>query len=111
MLRCPDLEAVAECLLRNGIEHVAYESPAGPITPLDMLFGHRPSVAAGNRFMAHRTGFTDQRMGRMLLEAGFAEVRIKRDDAFDLWAVAFAARADVQSCLEQLARHGVDFGI
>jgi SAM-dependent methyltransferase len=110
LLRCPDLKAAAECLLRSGIEHVAYESPAGPITPLDILFGFRSAVTAGNLFMAHRTGFTDERMGRLLLEAGFAEVRTKCDDAFDLWAVAFAPQADVGNCLKQLARHGVDFG-
>ena len=109
LLRCPDLAAAAECLLQNGIEHVAYESPAGPITPLDMLFGYRPSVAVGNLFMAHRTGFTDERISRMLLEAGFTEVRTKRDGAFDLWAIAFTARSDIPSCLEQLARNGVDF--
>jgi SAM-dependent methyltransferase len=110
LLRCPDLAAVVECMLRDGIEHAAYESPAGPITPLDMLFGYRPAVAAGNHFMAHRTGFTDERMGRMLLEAGFAEVRTKRDGAYDLWAMALEPRADVDRCIEQLARYGIDFG-
>lgn len=109
LLRCPDLEAAAESMLRHGIEHAAYESPAGPITPLDMLFGFRPAVAAGNQFMAHRTGFTDERMGRMLLEAGFAEVRTRRDGAFDLWAIALASQADVGQCVKRLARHGIDF--
>jgi predicted SAM-dependent methyltransferase len=110
LLRCPDLVAVAESLLRDGIENTAYESPAGSITPLDMLFGFRPAVAAGNHFMAHRTGFTDERVSRMLLEAGFAEVRTKNDGAYDLWVVAFASRADIDGCTARLARHGIDFG-
>ncbi|WP_342362787.1 class I SAM-dependent methyltransferase [Terrarubrum flagellatum] len=109
LLRCPDLEAVAESLLRNGLEHVAYESPAGPITPLDMLYGHRPSIAAGSSYMAHRTGFTDERMGRTLMEAGFSEARTKRATNFDLWAVAFAEDADVDGRLDQLARNGLRF--
>jgi SAM-dependent methyltransferase len=109
LLRCPDLEAVAESILGNGIEHVAYESPAGPVTPLDILYGYRPSIAAGNLFMAHRTGFTDERIGRMLLEAGFAEARTKRTEGFDLWAVAFTARGGVSDGLDRLARSGLDF--
>ena len=109
LLRCPDLEAVAQGLLRHGIEHVAYVSPAGPVTPLDMLYGHRPAVAAGNSFMAHRTGFTDERIGRKLLEAGFSEVRTRPAEGFDLWAVAFAARANIAECLDRLARCGLDF--
>ena len=109
LLRCPDLEAVAETLLQNGIEHVAYESPAGPITPLDILYGYRRSVAAGNLFMTHRTGFTDERIGRMLLEAGFSEVRTLRAEGLDLWAVAFAAQNDISSCLKGLACSGLYF--
>lgn len=109
LLRCPDLAAVAECLLRDGIEHVAYDSPAGPITPLDMLYGHRASIAAGGVHMTHRTGFTDERLGRVLLDAGFSEARTRRCDMFDLWAIAFASRARVADCLDSLARAGLRF--
>jgi len=109
LLRCPDLAAVVRSILHDGLEHVAYESPAGPITPLDMLYGHRASIAAGSAFMAHHTGFTDERLGRMLLTAGFVEARTKQALTFDLWAVAFAPRADIDGCLERLARGGLRF--
>lgn len=109
LVRCPDIEAVVESFLEKGLDHVAYQSPAGPITPLDMLFGHRPSVQAGNHFMAHHTAFTDERTARLLLDAGFEEVRTRRADQFDLWAVAFAPRADIPACLRRLARSGLDF--
>jgi SAM-dependent methyltransferase len=108
LLRCPDLRAIALCLIGHGPEHVAYESPAGPITPLDMLFGHRRSVAAGNDYMAHHTGFTDDRIGGLLLETGFAEVRTRTEN-LDLWTVAFAGGADVEHILGRLARSGIDF--
>jgi predicted SAM-dependent methyltransferase len=110
LIRCPDLQAVAEALLSGGLEHVAYESPAGPITPLDMLYGHRRSISRGNDFMAHRTGFTDERLARMILEAGLSEVRTMRARKFDLWAVAFAPQAHIAACLDRLARNGLDFG-
>lgn len=110
LLRCPDLKAVATCLLTEGVEQVAYESPAGPITALDMLYGHRRSIATGNKYMAHHTGFTDERIGRLLLEAGFTEIRTMTEQ-FDLWAVAFAAQADVEDNLARLARSGLDFAV
>ncbi len=109
LVRCPDLETVLEAALRDGLESTAYVSPAGPITPLDMLFGHRASVARGNAFMAHRTGFTDIRLGRLLLEAGFAHVSTKRASGFDLWAAAMMPQANVQECLTTLAMTGLSF--
>ena len=108
LLRCPDLESVAEQLLNRGVEQIAYESPAGPVTPLDILYGHRPSISAGTLFMAHHTGFTDERLGRMLLQAGFSEARTRRD-GFDLWAVAFVAPNLNDPCLDTLSMHGLDF--
>ncbi len=109
LMRCPDLQSVAEALLRDGLESVSYVSPAGPITPLDMLFGHRASIARGNGFMAHRTGFNDLRLGRMLLEAGFGAAYTKRMPNYDLWAAAFAPQADVDGIILRLAGFGLDF--
>lgn len=91
LLHMPDLQTLAELVVQGKLETVMYESPAGPITPLDMLFGHSRSLSKGNRFMAHRTGFTQERLGRLLLEAGFAEARVLRGASYDLWAVAVTA--------------------
>lgn len=108
LIRCPDLQAILETALAGGVETVSYVAPAGPVTPLDMLYGFRPSIARGNDFMAHKTGFTDLRLGRLLIEAGFAEVRTKRA-AFDLWAVAVADAGRTQDVLAQLAASGTEF--
>lgn len=109
LLRCPDLLAIVETIARSGLEHPAYMSPAGPIAPLDMLFGHRPSIAQGNRFMAHHTGFSDARLGRLLLEAGFAEALTKCASNYDLWAVAFTEAGTSAPTLADLAASGLDF--
>lgn len=109
LIRCPDVEAVLRCFLDKGPDHVAYQSAAGPITPLDMLFGHRRSIEAGNPFMSHHTAFTDQRIGSMLLDAGFSEVRTRATETYDLWAVAFAPEADRAACLDSLAESGLTF--
>ncbi len=89
LLTLPDLEAVAQLVVEGKLTETAYESPVGPITALDMLFGHRPSLANGNHYMAHRTGFDTRRLGEALLEAGFEEVRIRKGRCYDLWAYAF----------------------
>lgn len=108
LIRCPDLAAIIEAIRTDGLESVAYVAPAGPVTPLDMLYGFRPSIARGNGYMAHKTGFTDLRLGRLLVEAGFAEVRTKRA-IFDLWAVAVVDAAATETVLAQLSASGITF--
>ncbi len=71
LVTSPDLETVASLILSHGLDHVAYTAPAGPITPLDMLFGHSGFIASGHRFMAHKTGFTCASLGRYFVDAGF----------------------------------------
>jgi SAM-dependent methyltransferase len=93
LVTCPDIEAIAKLLIRDGLEAVAYKSPAGPIRPLDMLYGHGPSIAQGYTSMSHNTGFTAERIGRLALAAGFAEIRIMEGPSFDLWAALLTPKA------------------
>ena len=86
-ITCPDLQAVAELLLDRGLDGKAYDAPIGPISIHDIFFGHGGSIASGNHFMAHRTGFTQDRLGLKATQAGFREVRVGRGHDFDLWAV------------------------
>src|SRR5271165_5619256 len=58
LLTLPDLQQVAELVADDQLEREAYISPSGPITPLDMIFGHTASLACGRMLMAHKTGFT-----------------------------------------------------
>lgn len=95
LITCPDLHAVTQFIVEGKMDHVVYTSPAGPITPLDMLFGHSASIAAGNHFMAHNTGFTADRLGRVGLDAGFREVRLGKGSFCDLWALCLMPKADI----------------
>ena len=88
LLTLPDLQQVAQLVVEDRLEDQAYHSSSGPITPLDMIFGHTASLAHGNPFMAHRTGFTARTLNRALVEAGFVEVSLRAGTAFDLWATA-----------------------
>lgn len=88
LINLPNLERIAQLIAEGRLEDVLYTAPAGPVTPLDMLYGHAPSIQRGNVFMAHRTGFTAKRLGTQLTAAGFAEVRVTPGTSYDLWAVA-----------------------
>jgi predicted SAM-dependent methyltransferase len=110
LMTCPDLEAIAQ-LIASGVDQVAYESPAGPITPLDMLFGHRRSIERGNLFMCHRTGFTEERLGRVIIEAGFLEAQVLKGQRYDLWAVGLMAQANQDEIGALLSTNGLPFAL
>lgn len=103
LITSPDLEAIAHLVLQGRLDEPAYHSMAGPISPLDMLFGHRASVASGHKHMAHRTGFSKARLGQMLARAGFSEVWTAKGQNFDLWAVGLMAAADRSAILRSVS--------
>src|SRR5262249_10905221 len=76
LITLPDLRALAKHILQDKLTDMLYDSAAGPISPLDILFGHQASIAEGNHYMAHRTGFTATTLGEALVAAGFSEVRV-----------------------------------
>ena len=87
LISLPDLRAIARLIADDHLTEPMYDSAAGPISPLDVLFGHQASLAQGNHYMAHRTGFTGRTLGQALLDAGFAEVRVYEGKRWDLWAI------------------------
>lgn len=90
VITCPDLQSVCEAVANDKLLEPLYESPAGPISPIDILYGHRGLVAAGNVYMAHKSGFTYSSLTSSFFEAGFKRVfGGRRAAVFDLWLVAF----------------------
>jgi len=87
LITLPDLQQVAEFIVADKLEDVAYDSPAGPITPLDCVFGLGSAIASGRPLKAHRTGFTETTLRKHLERAGFRAVRISFSP-FALWAEA-----------------------
>lgn len=105
VITCPDLQSVCALVAEDKLTETAYTSPAGPITPLDILYGHRPPMARGNLFMAHRCGFTQKVLIGTLQGSGFAAVAGARrgHPFYDLWAAATKSARD-ESALRELAR-------
>jgi SAM-dependent methyltransferase len=88
VISCPDLKSIAARIVEVDLAEPAYISKSGPITPLDMIYGHGASLAAGYHYMAHRSGYTKASLAHAIAAAGFASVSAyDRPRNFVLWAV------------------------
>ncbi|MBF0214700.1 MAG: class I SAM-dependent methyltransferase [Magnetococcales bacterium] len=73
----PDLQQVMRITLERGLdlEDVLYQSAAGPITVLDVLYGYGVEIErSGHDYFAHKTGFTQTSLLKALQRAGFAKI-------------------------------------
>jgi predicted SAM-dependent methyltransferase len=84
----PDLQALAEYFANDRLHEVVYQSPAGPVTAHDIMFGYTPYLAQGMTGMAHRCGFTPTLLAQKLQELPFAEIVMRRRAGYELAAVA-----------------------
>lgn len=91
LIACPDLQQVAKLILEDKLMEPVATPSSGPIAPIDMLYGYRSSLANGNHFMAHKTGFTTTSLTQMLTAAGFEDVRSTNQPPplMDILALAF----------------------
>jgi predicted SAM-dependent methyltransferase len=89
IITCPDLQAACAMVAEDKLLEPAYNTPAGPIAPIDMIYGMR-RLSAANHFMAHKSGFTRSTLVGALNEAGFAKVFCFSRPApnYDIYAVA-----------------------
>ncbi len=73
-IRVPDLADLMQTVVRRGldVDDLLYQSPAGPITVRDVLYGLGVEIErSGNDFSAHKTGFTKKSLTAMLVRCGF----------------------------------------
>src|SRR5258708_2826107 len=92
-VRVPDLGELMRTVVEKklDIDDVLYQSPAGPITVRDTVYGYSVEIErSGNDFYAHKTGFTAKSLAAMLVRCGFPQIFLKRG-RFELIAYAFRA--------------------
>lgn len=66
-----------------------YNSKVGPIMLIDMLYGHRPPMAAANLYMSHRSVFTKIKLVETFRYLGFRSLVSARGEThFDLFLIA-----------------------
>lgn len=83
----PDFQMACAMIGENKPLETIYESPAGPITAMDMVFGYRP-FTLHNQYQMHRCGFTVDLMRRFYTEAGFTKIRVQKGQGYDIWGLA-----------------------
>lgn len=104
LLTCPDLQAVCQLVAKDRLTDKVYDSAAGPIRPIDILFGHSQALSDGHHFMAHKTGFTLKSLFQAISDAGFDRTAGKRrPQALDLWVLAVKGAVSDQR-LQELAK-------
>ena len=109
VITCPDLQSVCALIADNKLTQPAYVSPAGPIAPLDILYGHRAAMQRGNLYMAHRCGFTRDVLHSTLQQSGFPSViALARPQHFDLWAIASKQPLTEPQLMALLKTHGLN---
>lgn len=92
-VRVPDMGAVFKALADGrAIDEPLYQSDAGPITALDMIYGLGWQIEqSGCDFMCHKAGFTADLLGNTLFAAGFNQVFIGAN-GLELNAFAFKTK-------------------
>ena len=71
VVKCPDIQTVCELIAQDKLLELLYESPIGPIYPIDVIYGHRWYLKNGNEYMAKKVGFTYSALDASFAEAGF----------------------------------------
>lgn len=106
VLFCTDLQAVCKLVAEDKLLETAYEAPAGPIAPLDILYGYRPALAAGKSEYACRCGFTSRALLGTLNQAGFASVWAARNpETFSIAAIASKSRQSEEAMRRLAEQH------
>lgn len=93
-IRVPDIAQVIAALNERQLEldEVLYQSPAGPISSHDVIYGLQTEIeASGQDFYAHKTGFTPKSLSKMLVDGGFQKVFLTADPLLAVHALAFKA--------------------
>ena len=92
-IRVPDMGALMRTVVEKNldIDDFLYESPAGPITVRDVIYGYGVEIeASGEDFYAHKTGFTQKSLLTVLDRAGFHSCFVSAQ-ALEIQTLAFKA--------------------
>jgi predicted O-linked N-acetylglucosamine transferase (SPINDLY family) len=101
-IRVPDMAEVMRRAVQDSldIEDPLYESAMGPISVLDVMYGHGQQIErSGCEFFAHKTGFTKKSLTAALVRGGFTHAYINAND-LELTAFAFKQAPAPEALIE-----------
>jgi hypothetical protein len=103
---CADIQQACAMIAQDDPLGTAYHSPAGAVTPLDILYGFRPALAAGRREYACHCGFTAKILMNSLIRSGFGTVWSSRNrQAFSMAAIATRQKRSEAFLAELAGQH------
>lgn len=82
-----DVQKCAEYVAKGNLEGEIFKSTVGPVSALDIIYGHGALLAKNREIFAKNTGFTARTLAAKLKEAGFAAIKVKREN-FSFWGNA-----------------------
>ncbi|MBW0173033.1 MAG: class I SAM-dependent methyltransferase [Vulcanococcus sp.] len=107
----PDLQELMLVCVQQGIDldGLLYESPMGPITPLDVLYGHGGIIAqSGQDGYAPRTGFSRRTLANVVEASGFSPMFCQQGN-LELNLITFNGNPDPElAALFDLPLDGTD---
>jgi SAM-dependent methyltransferase len=95
-IRVPDMGDLMQTVAvrKLDINDFLYESPAGPITVRDVIYGYGVEIErSGNDFFAHKTGFTQKSLVEILKNSGFSRIFAGTGN-LEIVAIAFKNEPD-----------------
>jgi hypothetical protein len=90
-IRVPDMGELMRRIANEDLDisDFLYQSPAGPITAMDVIYGYGDEIErTGHDFFAHKTGFTEKSLIATLIKAGFPHV-FSQASNLEITAIAF----------------------
>jgi hypothetical protein len=88
IIAVPDMQGVAAFVAEGMMDDPLYQTPRGPLVPLNLLYGDSSAIADGREDMASHTGFTAKSLAKHMLAAGFSNVLVQRE-WLTLWAIGY----------------------
>ena len=109
IITCPDLKSVCAQVAEGNLIDPLYQSGMGPISAIDILYGHRASIQDGNHYMAHKIGFTSKVLHASLLGSGFGNAVVMENAAqYVLWGIATKNKnQEADILVEDLKKHAI----
>lgn len=108
-VRVPDMDELMRTVVNKklDIDDFLYSSPAGPITVRDVIYGYGVEIEqSGKDFFAHKTGFTQKSLHKILKAAGFTWIFIGAGN-LEITAFAFLEKpTEYAKNLLKLPAHG-----
>lgn len=95
-IRVPDIKEVMRLTIERNldVDDILYISTAGPVMVIDVIYGFSAEIErSGQDFFAHKTGFTERSLSKVLHESGF-EKQYSVSSNLEIEVVAFKTEPD-----------------